>query len=270
MMKKLSINFNNTFSPDRLMLSLLLIYVKENPISSISEIQENTGITNGKSTGKVQPYLNYLSGMGLINYAIDNSKFVIELTPFGKIVLEEDCQMSMNLTQWICHANMCNLRYGSDVWIAFFDDWKKDEIRDLNQIINRSNIKKSKFTPLINMYNNEDCFNYSKILRRNDKNKFCYYRNSAPLFAENIPAYGALLIDLLENNFKKEQVSIFELEKITGFSNIFGWDSNEAEDIYNRIASLGYIKISSLMTPKCIQALISKEKAWKMLYNEVI
>lgn len=268
-MKKLSINFNNTFGPNRLLMSKLLEYINTTNECSLEDIKNNTGITNGKTTGKVQPYLYYLSGMGLIDFDVRDNRFVVKITSFGKEVLIEDSQLSLNITQWICHAFMCNKEYGSDVWINFFLDWKKDETRYLNQIINQTKILKSKYTPLLNMYLNEDGFSNSKIIYSNDKKKLEYNRNSAPFSPENIPGYGALLIYLLLNNFSKEQVSILDFENKTGFSNIFGWDSSESELIYNSLAGLGYIKISALIEPKCIQSLVSEEYAWKMLYSEI-
>lgn len=268
-MKKLAINFNNTFGPNRLLMSKLLEYLKITKECSVEDIKNNTGITNGKTTGKVQPYLYYLSGMGLIDFDVRDNTFYVSLTPFGKEVLIEDSQLSLNITQWLCHAFMCNKKYGCDIWLSFFNDWKKDEKRNIDQIIKQSKIIKSKYTPLLNMYLNEDCFNYSKIIYKNDNSNIEYIRNSAPLSPENIPGYGALLIYLLSNNFNKEQVSILEFENITGFSNIFGWDNSESEIIYNSLASLGYIKISALIEPKCIQSLISEKYAWKMLYSEI-
>jgi len=268
-MKKLSINFNNTFAPNRLLMSKLLEYLKRINECTLDDIKSNTGITNGKTTGKIQPYLNYLSGMGLINFTVRNNKFIINITSFGNEVLMEDSQISLNLTQWICHAFMCDKKYGCDVWLSFFSDWKKDEIINLEQIIKNNKIVKSKYTPLLNMYLNEEGFNNSKIIYMNDNNSMEYIRNSAPISQENIPGYGALLINLLSKKFNKKQVSILEFENNTGFSNIFGWDSSESEIIYNALASRGYIKISALIEPKCIQSLVSEEYAWKMLYSEI-
>jgi len=269
-MKKLQLNFNMTFSPDRLSLSRLLMYLERNENSSIEDIKVNTGITNGKQTGKVRPYVEYLSGMGLIEYEFDNKQFHVTVTDFGKVVIDEDPQMSMHLTQWICHAFMCDLKYGNDVWIAFFNNWNKLENRSVETISEMVNIDKVKFTPLLNMYCKEECYGYSKIIE-NDESTNSYVRNSAPLISENYPAYGAILIYLLKEYFpKKEQVGIFDFETNTGFSNRFGWDINEAEHVYSALAGLGYIKINALVSPKCIQGLVNLDYVWENLYSEIL
>ncbi len=268
-MKKLSINFNNTFSPNRLLMSKLLEYLSNNNNCTLEDIKSNTGITNGKSTGKVQPYLNYLAGMGLIEYELKNSLFSPKLTLFGKEVLKEDPQFSLNLTQWVCHSFMCDKTYGCDIWLTFFEDWKKSEVRKISQLEKIYNIKKSKYTPLLSMYNNEEEFSSSRIIYSSDNEKQEYHRNSAPIYLENFPAYGALIVHYLLNYFDKDQVSINEFDEKIGFSNIFGWDSAELEMIINAVASLGYIKISSQLDPKCLQALVPEEFVWKMLYSEL-
>lgn len=269
-MKKLNVNFNMTFSPDRLSLARLLVYLYENEYSSIDSIKSKTGITNGNQTGKIRPYIDYLSGMGLLDYVYINKEYQVNLTRFGKSVIIEDPQMSMHLTQWLCHAFMCDLKYGNYSWIAFFNNWNKMENRDIDLISEKFNIDKVKFTPLINMYCKEECYGYSKIIKNiSGTNK--YMRSSAPLINEYLPAYGAFLIYLLKEYFpQKEQVSIFDFENITGFSNRFGWDISESEQLYSELTSLGYIKINALLSPKCIQGLVNLDYAWNEIYSEIL
>ena len=269
-MKKLQLNFNMTFSPDRLSLSRLLMYLEKNEYSTVEDITKNIGITNGKYSGKVRPYIEYLVGMGLVDYELDNGKFHVIINKFGKSVLVEDPQMSMNITQWICHAFMCDLTYGSDIWIAFFNNWNKIEKRNLDIISEIENIDKIKFTPLINMYCNEDCYGYSKIIE-NISGTTNYIRSSAPLISENYPAYGALLIYLLKEYFPdKDQVNLIDFEELTGFSNRFGWDISESEQVYSSLVSLGYIQMNALISPKCIQALVKVNYVWDKMYSEIL
>lgn len=269
-MKKLANNFHLTFEPDRLSLSSLLKFISENDSSSVQEIVTATGIPSGKSSGKVIPFLKYLSGMGLIEYSGTMDCLSFNITVLGNVVLEEDPLMTLNTTQWILHANMCNTIYGPDIWIAFFQNWKTFEVRDVGRFAKNNHIERKKFTPLLNMYLNENCFSYSNIIKRGEQSDH-YTRTEAPLISEFLPVYSALCIYLMDSVFKnKTQISIIEFERDTNFSSIFGWDIEKQEQVYEKIASLGYIKINSLVSPKCIQPLISVDEAWKNIYMNVL
>jgi hypothetical protein len=269
-MKKLTNNFHLTFEPDRLGLSALLRFISNNKSSSVENITKETGIPSGKNSGKVMPFLQYLSGMGMINYIGGMANLTFSLTKLGESVLEEDPLLNTNLTQWILHANMCNAKYGSDIWLTFFDNWKSFEVRDVNRVAKNNCIERKKYTPLLNMYLNENCFGYSKILKKDNMDNY-FLRTEAPLISEFFPAYGAICIffmDSLINN--KTQIAINEFENITKFSNIFGWNVQNQDYIYENIAALGYIKINSLVSPKCIQPLISVDKAFEDIYMNVM
>ncbi|MFA7107533.1 MAG: hypothetical protein WC162_00150 [Sphaerochaetaceae bacterium] len=269
-MKKLSNNFNDTFLPERNSLSNLLNFIQNNEKSSLAEIKRETGISNGTTTGKIKPFINYLYGMGLIFYEFTNGLYNFKLTEFGKIVFKEDPNLSMHITQWVCHANLCDLKSGSDVWISMFNDWKTNETRDIVSISKISKISLKKYTPLLGMYINNGSFEYPKVIE-DIKGRKVFKRNSAPLILENIPGFGAVLIHLLANYCDKiSQVSIPEFESKTGFSNRFGWDSEERSTLYEKLANMGYIKISSLVVPRCIQSLISEKEAWLQMYSEIM
>lgn len=267
-MIKLSNNFPMSFGPNRLSLVLLLKFVSEHSSATISDIVEETGISNGKSTGKVVPFLTYLSGMGLINFSINQNVYSFELTDFGKVVKKEDFQMSLSLTQWICHANLCNAKWGSDVWLTFFDNWNATELRDLERISRNSKIGKKKYTPLLAMYLNDNAFSYAQIIEHTDQIDF-YKRNKAPLKQEYFPGYGAICIQLIEE-MGKEQVTIPEFERKMNFSNTFGWDVIDSEIVYEKLCSLGYIKIDNFVNPKCIQPLRTLTEAFDNLYMNVL
>lgn len=269
-MVKLSNNFNLTFEPDRLGLSSLLIFIKKNKNSSVDEIVQETGIPSGKSSGKVIPFLQYLSAMRLINYEGSMKNLSFSLTKLGEIVLVEDPLMTMNITQWILHANMCNANYGSDIWLSFFDNWKSFESREVNRVARNNNIERKKYTPMLNMYLNDNCFAYAKIIKSDRTGKY-FSRLEAPLILEYIPMFGAVCIYLMDSMFStKTQISIEEFEEKTKFSNVFGWNLDNQELVYEKIASLGFIKINSLVSPKCIQPLISVDSAFENIYMNVL
>ena len=68
-----------------------------------------TGIPQGMSTGKVNPHLNYLMLMGLL----EEDKAT--LTPLGRLVRAEDPSCQEPLTQWLMHANLTSIT-GADMW----------------------------------------------------------------------------------------------------------------------------------------------------------
>ena len=65
-MKNININFHKTFKAEGQYISSILEIADGKTWFTTREISEMTGIPQGKSSGKVEPHINYAEYMGLI------------------------------------------------------------------------------------------------------------------------------------------------------------------------------------------------------------
>lgn len=116
-----SVNFHKTFSPQDFYLTKILKLAKENFIGSKEKISEETGIPTGKTSGKVVPHILYAQYMGLITHTLSNGKYSLELTDFGKIVLENDKYLFDDITRLLCHYHICDEEIGAYLWSFLYN-----------------------------------------------------------------------------------------------------------------------------------------------------
>lgn len=117
---RLARNFHRTFKPERSYLSALLRYAAAGKGGTLMDISRHTGIPTGASSGKVQPTIDYCTGMGLLQPQKANNTYSFLLTPFGRTVLNEDPFLSEPVTQWLAHLQLCHPRKGADLWFQIF------------------------------------------------------------------------------------------------------------------------------------------------------
>ena len=94
----LSVNFHQTFIPERRLIAALLDYSIKGKQGTIKEMSEETGIPMGKYSGKMPAILDYCKGMGLIEVQEEGKGIKRPiLTQFGVIVQAEDKFMGKRL-----------------------------------------------------------------------------------------------------------------------------------------------------------------------------
>ncbi len=267
-MSRLSMHFPMTFLPERLYLTQLMKYAFNESSGSLFEISEETGIPTGESTGKVKPHIDYAVGMGLLQYSLEDGRYMLYLTSFGKSVWKNDPRMNEHVTQWLAHAHLCDPTDGAEAWFHIFSNWSHLEVKTINSITKKLQVTKTTIRPFLQMYQRQESF--GKIHAIN-KTLHGYSRIIAPIIRDMNRAYGVLILWLLEKYFpKRKQIGIYEFEEVTLFSARFGWDSNEAQKVFDITAGLGYIKKSELVFPFVIQALRSSKDEWLNIYNDLI
>ena len=122
-----------------------------------------TGIPQGKSSGKVEPHINYAEYMGLIRSEKEKKEKKIKLTKteLGDTVQCEDPGLQEKLTKLLLHAMMLRDEEGACVWNSIFkhilpqyhNEINKDIlILELNKIYD-NRITKKNIAPVINVYN---------------------------------------------------------------------------------------------------------------------
>lgn len=261
-------HFPMTFLPERIYLTQLLKFAFNGSSGSLFEISEETGIPTGESTGKVKPHIDYAVGMGLIQCSLDDGKYKLILTSFGKSVWENDPRMNEHITQWLAHAHLCDPIDGAEAWFQIFINWNHLETKKMSTILRKLQVTKTTIRPFFKMYQLQESFGKIHAL---DENSSGYSRTIAPIIRDMERPYGVLILELLEKYFpERKQVGIGEFEEVTLFSARFGWDSNEAQKVFDISADLGYIKKSELVFPLVIQAIRSSSDEWLKIYDDLI
>lgn len=68
MESSVNLNFHQTFKPEKQYIGSILDVANMNKALSIKDISALTGIPNGKSSGKVEPHIQYANFMGLVDF----------------------------------------------------------------------------------------------------------------------------------------------------------------------------------------------------------
>jgi hypothetical protein len=273
---RLARNFHRTFKPERQYINDILKFAAEGRSGDAKSIADETGIPTGKSSGKVIPTIDYCRAMGLITTRRgNNSELKPELTDLGRVILREDPYLKTQISQWICHLNLCGKYTGADVWHYVF--WV--EYHSLGDRFSRNDLEtmleskygssnRSHVGPLISMYQDEASFKVCAALEDDGK---MISRTAAPIKDDMIRGYGAWLISSMEIFFKnRAQVSVTELERETGWLTICRWMGKNIADVLDLLESKGLLKVDRHMNPWLLRSLMSGRDAYNQVFDDMI
>ena len=269
-------NFHKTFVPERKYINAMLKFAAKSGTGDIQKIGEDTGIPTGASSGKVAPTLDYCRGMGLIRTS--NNRGTVkcpDLTPFGRAVLLEDPFLKENITQWIAHLNLCSPKSGADTWYrTFFDGTHslgmKFTREQLEDYLAKSYMTKrgSLIGPLVRMYEDDASFNLCGALKEESD---IIRRNIAPISDEFGNGYGAWLIQIIEDGLPEiGQVTVTDLDSVSGWRTITGWDTANIQKILDIIERKKLIIVDRHMKPWILRCTENSTKAWSNIYKDLI
>lgn len=273
---RLSRSFHMTFKPERQYINALLRFAAAGEEGDYQRIAEKTGIPTGESSGKVPATIDYCIGMGLI--LMHGNKGSIkkpELTNLGRILLLEDPYLKLEISQWLCHLNMCNREFGADVWHHVF--WAG--YHSLGEAFSRENLdavlksiygntNRGLIGPLVSMYEDDASFKLCGALSESDQ---IITRKTAPIKDEMVRGYGAWLINSFEQYFpKQKQVSVTEIEQKTGWLTITGWMGRDMSTAIDLMERKGIVKVDRHMNPWILSPLYSAKDAYKNMFNDMI
>ena len=273
--RRLSVSFPQTFAPERRLLFALLKFAAGGGRGDIQEISAATGIPTGKSSGKVDPVIGYCSAMGLISLNKSGGAKEPILTDFGRAVFLSDPYFQEEITQWLCHLNLCSRETGAEVWYRLF--WEgvstlpsEFSREDLADFIARATGSKSKriWGPLTVMYREDISFAKCGALVEEDKR---FSLKKMPVRRDFAPGYTAFFIDRLEKIAPLgEQVTLSVFEENCGLSAITGWSLLDRERVMEMVESRGAITVDRHMRPWILKARITAKEAWRNLFAELV
>ncbi|MDQ5910632.1 MAG: hypothetical protein QG599_2729 [Pseudomonadota bacterium] len=269
MPRPLPLNLPQTFLPERRLLAKLLSFIADQGGGDKEAISAATGIPTGKSTGKVEPMIRYVQGMGLANAEKAASQWRLSLTPLGEIVQREDPFLSEPVTIWLLHLMLCRrcgrstpARGIADAWFALFADsgfrlgpcftpaaWldvlierhgQKAYLFSLASIVLRSYLEASSLacapvalSPLTVEGNPPGRFQDQGIIRQ-----------SAPVEKRFFPAYAAAFYLNWDELFNAEtQLALDEFADQSRFFTVLGWDDIAISRWLDWMADQGILQI---------------------------
>ena len=246
----LPLNLPQTFLPERRLLAKLLSFAADHGSGDKTAISAATGIPTGKSTGKVEPMIRYVQGMGLVNAEKAASQWRLSLTPLGQTVRREDPFLSEPVTIWLLHLMLCRrcgrsmpARGIADAWFALFAEggfrlgqrftpaaWldflidrhgEKTYLPSVSSVVLRSYLEASSLacapaapSPLTVEEESSKRFRDQRIIRQN-----------APVEKRFFPAYAAAFYLNWDELFTGEtQLALDEFANQSRFFTVLGWD----------------------------------------------
>lgn len=272
---RLARNFHRTFKPERSYLSALLRYAAAGKSGSLEEISKHTGIPTGSSSGKMQPTIDYCTGMGLLRPQKTNAVYTFSLTPFGRVVLAEDPFFSSPVTQWLAHLQLCHPRTGADLWYQVFVEGMETLGMDFSRQTLEHHLRtvyategRNPIGPVVGAYTDEAAFRGAGVLTENDEQ---IHRAAAPLSMESRRGYAAWLAQLLADFFPgARNISVTDWERACGWKRATGWHPSTAADMLAEAEHLGVLTVDRHMQPWLVDLRHSPDEAWRTIFDDML
>ncbi len=272
----LSASFHNTFIPERVYLSEMLKFAAKSGSGNIEDISEATGIPTGKSSGKVEPILNYASGMGLIQVEKKSDGVKeLSLTHLGRVIYLEDRNLSESYSQWLVHLHLCNPFSGASVWHYTFarafpsyqNQLTRPQLEDyITQHIPGNPTRA--VGPLLLMYLEAASFSNTQCLIKEEEK---YSKSRLPVIQEYFTGYAALMFlywDFINPN--SQQMVRNEFEAVTHFFQLSGWDLQTIDEVLEAWALRNWIRLDRQTEKLVITRLVATESVIPKVFDELI
>lgn len=267
-----NLNFHQTFKPEKQYIGSILNIANNTNSLSVQDISSYTGIPNGKSSGKVEPHINYAKYMGLIDVIKKGGEYFLSRTKLGNIVAMEDPGLQEELSILLCHAMMLRNMNGADMWNAIFMKilpmyrgvMKKELLlKELEQLF-EGKVNKKNFAPFLGSY--EEMFVGLNILNQDSENisiKEMQYNK------EFIFLYAYILYELWDEMFQnQEEISSVQFSTLN-YGKIFGWNEQREYEVLEHLSDRGIIRLNRQLVPYTILRLTEKDAVIKRLYSEL-
>lgn len=265
-----SINFHQTFRPEKQYITSILEIAGDLGYRSVKDISLQTGIPNGKSSGKVEPHIIYASFMGLIAYDKNDSEYSLQRTELGEAVYMEDPGLQEELTLLLCHCMMQRQQSGAILWSAAFKNVfpryrmgiSKDMlIKELNVMLDRKVTVKN----IAPFYGSYDSF-FDTIGLLTDENNMIGI-SSLSYNREYLYLYGLVLLEYWKDAYpNRDEITSFQLEELH-FGAVFGWDTQQEYEVLEHLSDKGIIRMNRQLMPYTILKMAESRYLIDRLYS---
>lgn len=267
MSNKYSINFHQTFPMEIKYVSYILGLKQSFEGYSKEEISEITGIPTGKSSGKVEPSIEYARYCNLISYEYFQGKYKIFPTNLGKIILKEDKYINEEITKNLMLYFLTSQEFGADQWFYMFREIftetpLKKELLDnlLKKRYEVSNIRNSAIINTVKELND-------KILVEENENYRIKFQKPNKEF---VFAYAYSLVKELEVKFEgRKEVNINEIINLRWQKGFF-LSEIDFNKVMEWFEERRIVRINKQLTPITILLLKNSEELLPLLYSELL
>ena len=267
-----SINFHQTFRPEKQYITAILEIAEGSGYMSVKDISLQTGIPSGKSSGKVEPHILYASFMGLIYYDKKEAEYSLKRTELGEEVYREDPGLQEELTILLCHCMMQRNQAGASLWATTFRSVlpryrmgiSKDMlIKELSREI-EGNVTVKNIAPLFGSY--DSFFDILGIIT--DENDTIMV-SSMPYNREYVYLYALVLLEYWKEAFpNQDEITSVQFEELH-YGNVFGWDTQEEYEVLEHLSDKGIVRLNRQLMPYTILKMVESEDLISRLYSEL-
>ena len=267
-----NINFHLTFKPEIQYIASIISIADGITAYDIKDISNMTGIPNGKTSGKVEPHIQYSKYMGLIDYKKRDGKYIISLTPLGEVVLREDPGLQEDLSILLCHAMICREVNGADVWSEcvinilpkYKNVIKKDLLIKELEVVFPGKVNSKNVAPFFSSYG--DMFSTLNMLNENSD---IISLIPSSFKKEFIYLYAFVLWKVWEEKYPhQEEISSSQLEMLN-FGKIFGWNIEQEYKVLEQLSDRELLRLNRQLMPYTILKLIPIDNLLNKLYSEL-
>ena len=272
MAQGININFHQTFRPEKQYITAILEIAEDPTYRSIQDISSLTGIPTGKSSGKVEPHINYAAYMGLITYDKKDAEYSLSRTTLGEIVYAEDPGLQESLTILLCHGMIQRSEAGAPLWSTVF---KKILPRYKRGISKDMLIKELNFTidakvtvkNIAPFYGSYDSF-FDSIGVLADAGDTIEI-SSVQYNREFLYVYAIILLEYWKEAYPdQDEITSDQLRELH-FGDVFGWDTQEEYEVLEHLADKGILRLNRQLVPYTILKMAESGDLADKLYSEL-
>lgn len=272
MAQVVSLNFHQTFRPEKQYIAAILELAEDPTVRTVKEISSLTGIPNGESSGKVEPHIIYATYMGLITYEKKDGGYSLRRTPLGENVYVEDPGLQENLTVLVCHCMMQRDIDGAPLWstiikqiMPLYRNGIKKEML-LKELVNPFD-GKATTKNIAPFFGSFDSFFGSLGLLTDDGDSIKI--NSLQYNKEFIYAYAIVLLVYWNEMYPgQDEITSTQMDELH-FGEVFGWNMQEEYEVLEHLADKGIIRMNRQLMPYTILKLTEIEDLYCRLFSEL-
>lgn len=269
-----NLNFHQTFKPEPGYLYRILELCPCEKLS-LEEISKRTGIPTGKSSGKVEPMIDYALFMGLINMEKEDRSYTLSRTKLGEAVFQEDPGFQEKITLLLMHGLASRYVQGAPGWGYVFRSifpkysfrcHREDVLKEMSFFYGKQVTSKtigSLFAAYSSMFAPLSFFSETTAGLR---------LSPLPLTEESLYAYAYLLF-----SYWDEEKSLSSLDEITSvdfkslsFGATFGWNEKNTYECLERLSEKRLIRLNRQFMPFTILRFAKKDDLVPLLYSELL
>lgn len=272
MAQVVSLNFHQTFKPEKQYIAAILELAQDATVRSVKEISSLTGIPNGKSSGKVEPHIIYAGCMGLISYEKKDSGYGLSRTTLGEITYMEDPGLQENITILVCHCMMQRENDGAPLWSAIIKKImplyrtgiKKDML--LKELVIPFD-GKATTKNIAPFWGSFDGF-FSSLGLLVDEGESIKIE-SLQYDKEFIYAYAIAFLTYWNEIYPgQDEITSIQMDELH-FGEVFGWDMQSEYEVLEHLADKGVIRMNRQLMPYTILKLAEVEDFYFRLFSEL-